>query len=223
MGLISECRFCAKLCPGDDLPPEVRSPFDQVLEVGPDAIVVPTLGMLTPGYLLVVSEEHERSFSHWTASALHSLEAYLRELTRRLAPLFGEYLIFEHGPADSPILGSGACIDHAHFHLIPTANDLAAHVMAAFRWTPLADLSELRKHRGKPYALASLRGSHHVVVVDDLPTQWIRRLLAERLGTPGRWDWKRHSGLAELQTTIDRLRRQRIITQPPAWAQRDND
>jgi diadenosine tetraphosphate (Ap4A) HIT family hydrolase len=187
------CPFCASTLHGS------TSRFDTVLASSPDARLLPALGMLVPGYLLITSREHLLSMAVLGADRLGEVLAWTTALTSALAPTFGDYLIFEHG---SCAAGSGgACVDHAHMHLVPLAQELAPHLIASVRWQELTEYKDLSELRDGAYAYLGFGGRHMVLPEPRLGSQWIRRQIGELIHTDT-WDWAVEPGWRQLQQTF---------------------
>src|SRR5712691_104376 len=74
--------------------------------------VLPSLGQIVPGYLLVVADRHYAAFADLSLDALKAADALKTHLSGQLRSIYGDYLFFEHGARTSV---SGGCgIAHAH-------------------------------------------------------------------------------------------------------------
>lgn len=193
-----DCPFCAEALA------DSNSPFDQVLASGPGVNLLPALGMLTPGYFLVTAEQHVLSMADLQPGALMALDQWLRGLMPSLTAEFGRYLVFEHGSCVSG--GAGACVDHAHLHLIPLAARLIPDLLVAARWHSLDEYTDVHAHAGTSYAYLGWDGAHRVLVDPKFGSQWIRRQVAAALGTDA-WDWALFDGRGALDVTLARLAR----------------
>jgi diadenosine tetraphosphate (Ap4A) HIT family hydrolase len=192
------CSFCHKIvgC-------QSESDYDQPLAASADALLVPALGMFTPGYLLLVTRLHFRSFAYLEAEQLRRTAHWLEELVEQLADEFGGYFVFEHGMGDSPLLPVGACVEHAHLHLIP-ATSAVSSIRQALLWREIAGFDELADWRGQPYSYLFVKGRHLISPNPSLPGQWVRRITASALGVDT-WDWAIYRGDLELADTLQRL------------------
>ena len=86
-----------------------------------DFRLVPSLGQIVPGYLLLVPNHHYRAFADMSLEELKAAEALKTSLTVQMRPLYGNLLFFEHGVRASD---SGGCgISHAHLHSVPFPAD----------------------------------------------------------------------------------------------------
>lgn len=191
------CEFCTK---GEQ--PLLAYDFGSTLGNG-NVVLKPALGMLIPGYFLTVTRKHLTSFAQLPAEALAEIDDTLTKSEEYLAPKFGEYFRVEHGSDNVTTCGSGGCIDHAHQHLVP-AMDVADHAQELLPWQQLDDFTDITQFAGEPYIYMGRQGEHYVVPNPDLPSQWIRRQIAEVRGLE-HWDWAVYEGATELFETLLKL------------------
>jgi diadenosine tetraphosphate (Ap4A) HIT family hydrolase len=203
----ANCPYCLRVDGVGDLPTsqrQVPTPFDRVLWSNQYVVLVPTLGMITPGYFLVINRRHLMNFSFLPDHELEALEDSFRYLATRLSQVFGEYFFFEHGPNGTDCQGGG-CISHAHAHLIPLANKMGSNLLQQFKWEQLSALPDLRDDRGDGYMLLGLHERFYVTIAPSVQSQWVRRRLAATLHGPRHWNWKIDPGNAELDSTLQQL------------------
>lgn len=181
------------------------SPFDKELHRTGEVTLRPALGMLVPGYFLLVTRRHAPSFAHLDAADWFRVERDVTRLMAGLGEVFGEYLVLEHGSC--PMRPSGSCIDHAHLHLVPLAGQLRDALLEASdvywkRWDSFNDLSARRAT-----GYVSLRiGEERWISDSDVPSQWLRRGIGRELSTDS-WDWALDSGAEQLLETMTALHR----------------
>src|SRR5260370_5986666 len=83
--------------------------------------VLPTLGQLIEGHLLVIPGRHLTSMGDLMPDESKQLEAICDSVRWTLQEVYGQALFFEHGIRGA---GSGGCgIEHAHLHAVPVAGD----------------------------------------------------------------------------------------------------
>jgi diadenosine tetraphosphate (Ap4A) HIT family hydrolase len=175
---------------------ETRS-FAMVVDISP----------LTEGHLLVVPKSHYLNFAtamldhrEEAAQLLDSARAWVRET-------YGAVTLFEHGSTADET--GGACIAHAHVHVLPVE---AAQVVALMRRDGLELLdnvawSEIARAR-RPYLLCS-DGDRSVVAFPPARTrhQYLRSAAGQVLGIPDpEWDWSIVVRGELLRDTIRRYR-----------------
>jgi diadenosine tetraphosphate (Ap4A) HIT family hydrolase len=155
--------------------------------------VLADLSPLTVGHLLLVPREHHLSF----AMVLHAHGAEVEHLSSVLLPwyreVFGEPTVLEHG-SSSEMRGS-ACVNHAHWHLLPIPGDHATAIMAR-DGLPLEKLKNIKdlgdsSRRNIPYFFCLYRGQCFFSPADRrLRRQYLRSVAGEVLGIPDPdWDW----------------------------------
>jgi diadenosine tetraphosphate (Ap4A) HIT family hydrolase len=175
-----------------------------VLDERPGAVLMPSIGALVPGHVLVCPTEHARSFA---ATPAH-LEPTLTELETAAARHLSESLglpmhRFEHGSSRT---GSRvACsVEHAHLHLVPAAVDLRHTLRSLADWREIGEgLEALRAAAGDDEYLfyAAPTGERWVATTTTgFPSQMLRRVLAEALDVD-EWNWREHPATERIQAT----------------------
>lgn len=194
LATISHCEFCDEFAGNSansfatHYAPELES--RTILEQD-NFRVLPSLGQIVPGYLLVVPNHHYRAFADMPLEELKAAELLKTSLTERMRALYGDCLFFEHGVRTSD---SGGCgISHAHLHIVPfpAEKDPVEELTQAFPFeevSGLQDLKGIQPDRSYLY-YESVRGKRYVFYPPFIPSQHIRRLLADALSTPA-WDWR---------------------------------
>jgi diadenosine tetraphosphate (Ap4A) HIT family hydrolase len=187
---MTDCLFC-RIGEGDE--PYMGHPENTILLESHSFYVKPALGHFVEGYCLVVSKDHLQTMAELDDQEYVELEELLSEVSRRLTSLYdGGLCSFEHG-AVCPTSRAGACIDHAHIHLLPNGSDLTPK-LAALESKSISSLGELRwfDSRRKSYIYYESRpGVRRVYSCDErVPSQFMRRLLCEHLGMDRDWDWR---------------------------------
>jgi diadenosine tetraphosphate (Ap4A) HIT family hydrolase len=179
--------------------------YDEVLFRDALVSVVPDLSPLCPGHLLAASRRHVLSMAELGPSALERIGSTLTTLCAALAPEFGDYFFFEHGtpPGEST---RGACIDHAHVHMLPLEATMFDRLVLALDWQPIKDYAELARFQQAGYAYVGIKGSHFVYPNPDIGSQWIRRQVGAALDRDD-WDWGLSHSSHDLQKTLESGRR----------------
>lgn len=171
--------------------------------------VFPGLGQIVEGYLLIASKQHYIGIGEIPVQLYGELEIVLDKVREALRDFYCAPLFFEHGPATASRRG-GCCIEHAHIHAMPVNIDIVDDISRQFSPHKISDLVELKRlyERGVPYLfLESTSGERYVFEIPgSIPSQYIRRIIAEKIGKPERWDWGAYWGLEELQRTLETLR-----------------
>jgi len=134
---------------------------------------------------------------------LNVAEAIKTNLATQMRSTYGNCLFFEHGARASD---SGGCgISHAHLHIVPfpAEKDPVDELIRTFPFEEVSSLFELKSIQcGKSYLYyESVLGNKYVLYPPFIPSQYIRRLLAEALGIK-KWDWRAGGREKALLTTL---------------------
>src|SRR3989442_10265909 len=81
-------------------------------------VVIPSLGSLVKGWLLIVPKRHVISAAMLDEEAVAELGFITQRVAEILASHYGSAIVFEHGP--SCVSREAGCgVDHAHVHMLP--------------------------------------------------------------------------------------------------------
>lgn len=210
---VEECSFCSEFNGQVEnnlllrfVGPEVKS---RIVKQTPIFVVLPTIGHLVEGYLLVLPRMHYTSFGHLPPCLVEEFQKLKQEVR---SVLFSEChvppIVFEHGPVSETRRG-GSSVDHAHMHFVPAPVDLLPTIRSNFGGRPIDSLVELRGpiSRGVPYLYyEDASGQGYVFDAPHVPSQYLRRLVAEQLNTPDKWNWLTFPEVDVLKTTIARFK-----------------
>ncbi|MBA3239699.1 MAG: hypothetical protein H0T60_00545 [Acidobacteria bacterium] len=182
----------------------------RILSKTPNWVVVPTLGPLAPGHLMLVPRAHHFSILSCPEDILSECQTLLESCAEMLRVIYGQdVLIFEHGATAQQQKVCGACIDHAHLHVVPGPTSFISSAMyESHEWEPGTSLPDVsNKVSGSPYMLVGQLSPRALWVrrcKEAVPSQLLRRILAFELGCEGEWDWRKQlNPNAFLQTIKD--------------------
>src|ERR1700721_2859884 len=86
--------------------------------------VIPSLGSLVEGWVMIVPKEFYISFGAIANSAIYNeLDDLIQNLGQVIKMEFGDFVIFEHGPVVRKSL-IGCSVDYAHLHFVPARVNL---------------------------------------------------------------------------------------------------
>lgn len=160
-------------------------------------IVVPSIGAIVEGWLLIAPKEKALCFG--------AIEPILKieflELKERvqlsLTKTYGPVAIFEHGPSQTKSkVGCG--VDHAHLHLVPTSTNLvesAKKLAPEVIWESSTGIDSLEYYHSMnlPYLYLEQPEYMPVPIVgtsSTIPSQLFRKTIASANACSESWDWK---------------------------------
>lgn len=177
----------------------------QILLQTPSFTVVPDIGPIVEGYCLIVSNRHLPAISHLTDSELIELQQLRCAVKEAIGHVYGESVLFEHGEATFT-QNAGACIDHAHLHIVPTKKDLAM-LFKDIKFTQMEQSGLWRQLRsGKGYLYYENQQSEaFFAIVDRCAQQFFRRKLAQATNHGTAWNWRDFIRYADMLNTRDKI------------------
>jgi diadenosine tetraphosphate (Ap4A) HIT family hydrolase len=170
------------------------NPEDEIIDESENFYAKAALGHFVFGYTLIISKEHFHSFAYVPEHLFPELEAFRSNVLDKLHNICEHPItMMEHGALNRCQRG-GACIDHAHLHLMPLAEDLYPVLSEKFAFGELGSISEVRRFKDAqvPYFYYQREGhrSHGIGLSQEVPSQLLRRIACQALGTPELWDWR---------------------------------
>lgn len=184
-------------------------PWDHVLLRSDNFVAVPSRGSIVPGWVLVVTSDHILSMGAVEPDKRQELTEFVSDVRSMVEGTFGPAVLFEHGPA-SPNLRVGCGVDHAHLHIVPTTVDLMEGVPAVFpspiAWREAKGLDDTTEpyHRNESYLyVEARRGGCWLGTHTSLPSQLFRKVIANAVGRPERFDWTTFPETENVLATIN--------------------
>jgi ATP adenylyltransferase len=172
-------------------------------------VVIPSLGPLAAGHVILCPRSHARGFARLPLGARVEFALQKRRIKSILereygAPVHG----FEHGASDD---GQIPCsVEHAHFHLVPGAVDVRQRIFADYSWEQFDGLIQTLSNEvgGQEYLWYEPPSGESYVAVDPdgFPSQYLRRVFADALGRSDRWNWRETPEMPTLLQTLNRVR-----------------
>ena len=207
----SDCQFCGEL-ESRTLPAPLAASTDITQRFVVDAahwVAFPSVSPLRIGHVLVVPRRHLCSCAQASTHERAELEAITTDLSERLRTLGDKTLVFEHGIGQGRTGGCG--IDHAHLHMVPCRPQEHADAFARLS-TAVGPLEVGDTLSGfladapadSSYALIGTLDRVACRFSHDVPSQTLRRAVAEAIGCPT-WDWRDLTDWSEYETTYAQL------------------
>jgi diadenosine tetraphosphate (Ap4A) HIT family hydrolase len=182
--------------------------FNRVLYEDENFVVVPALGQITEGYLLIISKDHFVSVANFPEYIREPFLVLKDKVRKVLLKEYSDPIFFEHG-SYSPEIHGGASINHAHFHAVPLDIDLINTELNELNPVMVHGIQYLWNcHINHPYiyfeTLRDKKG-YFIRLDSNLPSQYVRRIIAREAGYPLIWNWHKYIGKSEVQNTVNKL------------------
>lgn len=191
--------------------------YNKVLFESDNFIVIPSLGSLLPGWLLIVPKEFSLNLSQLSSKELRELDDLALRCEVKLQDKFQSKVVrFEHGPAirQSKV---GCGVDYAHLHIVPVNFDLIEVLETGlsihYNWIEIESIRSLAKttHQSDYLYYRNSTNQHYVTYQDSVPSQLFRRVIAHQLSAPETFDWKSFPQVDTIQETIKNLSHTELV------------
>ncbi|PTS83277.1 hypothetical protein DBR17_08540 [Sphingomonas sp. HMWF008] len=192
-----------------DRPDGGRAPWDRVVDQSSSFVAFPSLGSMVAGWLLIMPRRPLLNLRQLSAPERAELQGFAMKVAAKIAVFGGDVYAFEHG--NETMGGPVGCgVDQAHLHLVPLEFDLlqAARLRndCNMQWTDhdnaatfASTIPALGEYVSiwRPHDQQGLTG-----VMREPRSQWVRRVIAEKLGREQAWDYKAHPDVPNLMQTV---------------------
>jgi diadenosine tetraphosphate (Ap4A) HIT family hydrolase len=165
---------------------------NDILWEGTTVAVVLDTAPLVKGHLLIMSRAHRLSFYQVASESPDEFDRVVEDVSRIFAQKYQPPTFFEHGSSDGTAR-AGACVDHAHLHVIPGYYNLVPRIRLDFPdLIEYSTLSEaLSAQQGKPYLLVAEPGQKvYATEAKICPNQYLRSVVSQAVGAADRWHWQ---------------------------------
>jgi len=184
-----------------------------------DWIVLPTIGPIVAGQVMLVSRSHRRSVAASSVSGLAEAKVLIAQISAKLHHDFqSDVIIFEHGDGRLANRANPSCIDHAHLQFAPLHRGFVGYAHAALSgWLTLESVGGAWETAGdKPYLLLGAPSYNEDAYVninpDVMQRQILRQLLATFAGVEQLWNWRLSKDSRLFDITIERWKAGRPLS-----------
>ena len=174
-------------------------------------VVLPSLGALVQGWLLLAPKQHFICMGSLSSSLIVEMQEMKRFLYSYLHEAYGRVYIFEHGPSREN-LSVGCGVDHAHLHFVPLPFDpmeeMATLLPNGMVWSQAGpEDCQAAFNQGKDYLyMEQPIGVGRIATHHGFGSQLFRRAIAARIGTPNQFNWREYPQISNVLATIDSVR-----------------
>ena len=203
------CEFCDELSGGTN-----NAFFERYGSGLPDRViyqtdrfrVLPTLGAITQGHLLLIPYEHRTCLADCSFEELQELKGIRIRIRLVMQEIYGSCIFFEHGIRGAH---SGGCgVDHAHLHAVPVAgNGVLELVRKSHDARRIAGFENIKQVVPVGYSYLYFEDcteQEYASPVRHIPSQYMRKLVAASIGK-SEWDWRSTGREPELLATLEHL------------------
>lgn len=204
-GESTTCSYCDRIDP-------------LILYRGKSFYVTAAIGSFLPGYIQLCSNHHRTSATGILEAEREEFRKLSLAIRKCFFEVYGNYGIgFEHGQAGTCMWKENhinSLCHHMHIHFLPIELDIHDTIRSYFgEFTDVIDIDDMVKIRtnvlcGAPYLFFSPhpnQGYMYDVSNREVPRQFLRRCVAEKMDIPEKADWQMYPGVEYYAKTIEDL------------------
>ena len=192
--------------------------YNEVLFETENFKVIPSLGSLVEGWLLVIPKSHYISYGEINdVLLLEELNTLVDYVCNILYSEYGNYIIFEHGPFEKKSkVGCG--VDYAHIHIVPINlkfDEVNSFSNPSIQWCKVEGIISASRYieLGQEYLyFQDCHNNSYLGTGVEIPSQYFRRIIANIIGTPETFDWKSYLYLDNITNTYTRLKKYNSVS-----------
>jgi diadenosine tetraphosphate (Ap4A) HIT family hydrolase len=180
--LVQQCTLCAAVA--GVAPKFYPASANKILVETNSFVVMPTVGPLVAGHVLVVTKSHSLGLFPSDPCVWTEYEGLARRLRQHCTARGHDLLELEHGGSTGG--HQGPCITHAHVHIMPRLGRLVDVLGTRFpRHAPLREVTDAARN---PYVWSRNGKSEYWYDASDAMGQESRRAIGRAIGRDD-WDW----------------------------------
>lgn len=172
-------------------------------------VIMPMVGPLVPGYLLIVPKDHYLSISQLPKEQVEELKTIKQELQKVFNETYGKCVFYEHGALSCSLKG-GSCSDHAHLHIVAVDVDVKEQFSKyGYELRKIVDYSKIMEQKEKNMPYLYYENQENEMFIADAPiveSQFIRKLIAKDINSTDRALWNENIRKDWMIDIVKRLR-----------------
>ena len=181
----NKCGICVAL---EDCEKKTSNLYNIKLQESKNYVVMPAIGPLILGHVMIVSKIHFNNLASMGNAAIIEYDQLIEKIRKKI-PLYKTKLLeIEHGATETD--NAGACIVHAHIHLIPNYGEYEEIFIDTLNKITEIDKIQNIANVKKSYILVrGLSSNTKLYSATNLPSQFVRRVLF-KLNDRIDWNWR---------------------------------
>lgn len=173
------------------------SSSDTLLYSDKDFVIIPTLGSVTPLYILFITKNLFYNFAQASSSYKHKTIPLIADILSENFNYSGNFIWFEHGATTSGIVPESK-VDHGHIHVILdpkfTFDSFREKAMSMDKraWEPVATVNAYDNRNGQQDYLSFGNKDRAFWAYLETPKipQFFRRVVADLVGRSSEWNYR---------------------------------
>lgn len=202
---LDNCRFCG-IANGNN---NAQKPENVKIAESEKFFAISSVGALVEGWTLIAPKHHCCSMKDLYSE--EEFSSFTNQLVSILTACYGPVIAFEHGP-NREGSDTSCGTDHAHIHIVPYHSLVAKLDDMDMEWQTCSASQICALVGGNEYLFYCEPGTKwdnptgRVHVLKESISQFFRKVIAEDLGAPDRFNYKTNPDTTLTLKTIERVR-----------------
>ena len=197
-GTMKECIFCNI---------DKDKIYNTILDETDNFIVLPTLGSLVEGYILIVSKRHIYNIGELNQEEQDEYINLLNKYRELFNELYGKHpIIFEHGTSRLDIKSAASSVVHAHTHIVNFNFKNEEDIIKELNFKEIKEINDVDSNKNYIFYI-SQNGKKYITYNFEGTSQLMRILIAKELGFIDKFNWKCEAFIDNIVKTIEKLKR----------------
>lgn len=175
-----------------------------ILDETDNFYVLPAVGSLVDGYVLLVSKKHLSSMSLLTKKENREYEKLIKKYRKIFKSIYGHYpIIFEHGT--NTLKRSASSVTHAHTHIVNHTFKDEKYIIEYLKLQKIESLQNI-DNNSSYIMYMNEKGEMYISYSFKPISQMMRILIAKDLNLEETFDWKKFRYDDNMLSTINKIK-----------------
>lgn len=167
--------------------------------------ILPTLGSLVDGYVLIVTKRHINSMSELNDNELEEYKTIIAKYQKLFNKIYNKTpIVFEHGTPNQNSKMKANSVTHAHTHIVNINFKNEKEILEKYNFKEINNLKEIETN--KNYIKYIYNNKIYITYNFPSVSQLMRILIAEELNYKDKFDWKKERFDENIISTIERIK-----------------
>ena len=179
-----------------------------IIDESDSFVVLPTIGALVDGYLMIISKRHINSMAELEEKERAEYEFLIEKYRNKFKNIYNKFpIVFEHG---SPINNSdmkASSVIHAHTHIVNHQFLDESIIIKKLKLNRIDNLNCLSKKQNYIMYI-SPENVCYVSYNFEPVSQMMRKIIAKDLGYEDKFDWKKEKFIENINSTVRKFKKE---------------
>lgn len=192
---MDNCKFCNL---------DISIIYNTIIEETDNFIVIPSLGSLVEGYILILSKNHYNNMSELNKDEKIEYLNLINKYRNLFNKIYSKYpIIFEHGDVNDNINTSS--IKHAHTHIVNYNFKDELNIINKLNFNIINNINDIKNNT---YYIMYINEYNKIYITYNYNSisQLMRILIAKDLNLEDKYSWKDNKFNNNIKLTIDKIK-----------------